>query len=174
MISTMRRSTASRASANSGRGGIAERALPEADVVDRHVEVAGQANELGRVTVIADAVDSQLLGRIERPPVKDGDAGADASQRNEVDRRVADLRDPTTALGEKDLSSTKPIFCGASASFDPSNSGRPCSSERSATRAARFADQTDANVASASTNVPAAVASAEIVTQSAASVTRQA
>jgi hypothetical protein len=37
-----------------------------------------------------------------------------------------------------------------------------------------LAERTEAKVASASTSVPAAVASAEIVTQSAASVTRQA
>jgi len=38
---------------------------------------------------------------------------------------------------------------------------------RSATRAARFAERTDANVAPARTSVPPAVASEEIVTQSA-------
>src|SRR5262249_25088748 len=43
-------------------------------------------------------------------------------------------------------------------------------SDSSATRAARFADRTDANVATASTSVPPAVASEEIVTQSATRV----
>jgi hypothetical protein len=48
------------------------------------------------------------------------------------------------------------------------SSGRnPASSDRSATRAARFADLTEAKVAPASTSVPPAVASEEIVTQSA-------
>ena len=47
------------------------------------------------------------------------------------------------------------------------NSGRiPASSERSAVRAARLADRTDANVAAARTSVPAAVASDAIVGQS--------
>ena len=54
---------------------------------------------------------------------------------------------------------------------DGINIGRsPTSSARSATRAERFADRTAAKVASASTSVPAAVASAEIVTQSTARV----
>lgn len=43
----------------------------------------------------------------------------------------------------------------------------PCSSESSAVRAARFDDRTAANVATARTSVPPAVASDEIVTQSA-------
>src|SRR5665213_3925961 len=64
--------------------------------------------------------------------------------------------------------STNPIFCGASVSRDAIRSGRrPASIERSAARAARFADRTEANVAPARTSVPLAVASAEIVTQSA-------
>jgi hypothetical protein len=41
------------------------------------------------------------------------------------------------------------------------------SSDSSATRAARFAERTDEKVAKASTKVPPAVASEEIVTQSA-------
>jgi len=41
------------------------------------------------------------------------------------------------------------------------------SSDRSATRDERLAERTEANVAPASTSVPPAVASAEIVTQSA-------
>ena len=43
-------------------------------------------------------------------------------------------------------------------------------SDRSAVRAARFADLTELKVATASTSVPPAVASEEIVTQSAISV----
>jgi hypothetical protein len=46
------------------------------------------------------------------------------------------------------------------------------SNDRSATRAERFAERTDANVAMARTSVPPAVASAEMVTQSAATRTR--
>lgn len=46
------------------------------------------------------------------------------------------------------------------------------SSDRSAVRAARFADLTELNVATASTSVPPAVASEEIVTQSAISAGR--
>src|SRR5205807_9587290 len=46
----------------------------------------------------------------------------------------------------------------------------PASSERSATRAERFADLTELNVATASTSVPPAVASEEIVVQSAAAL----
>jgi hypothetical protein len=44
---------------------------------------------------------------------------------------------------------------------------RPAISDRSATRAERLADLTELNVATASTSVPPAVASDEIVTQSA-------
>ncbi len=44
----------------------------------------------------------------------------------------------------------------------------PASSERSATRAERFADLTELKVATARTSVPPAVASDEIVAQSAA------
>ena len=48
------------------------------------------------------------------------------------------------------------------------SSGRsPARSDVSATRAARLAERTDAYVVPASTSVPPAVASAEIVTQSA-------
>ncbi len=43
----------------------------------------------------------------------------------------------------------------------------PASRETSATRAARFADRTDANVAPARTSVPPTVARDEMVTQSA-------
>ena len=42
----------------------------------------------------------------------------------------------------------------------------PASSDRSAARAARLAERTDENVATARMSVPPAVASAEIVTQS--------
>src|SRR5437763_15073735 len=63
-------------------------------------------------------------------------------------------------------------FWGASSRRAGSSSGRsPTRSERSATRAARFAERTEAKVASARMSVPPAVASAEIVTQSAASST---
>jgi hypothetical protein len=44
---------------------------------------------------------------------------------------------------------------------------KPASSDRSAVRAARFAERTDANVDTARTSVPPAVAREEIVTQSA-------
>ena len=44
---------------------------------------------------------------------------------------------------------------------------RPASSERSAPRAEALAERTELNVATASTRVPPAVASAEIVAQSA-------
>src|SRR5947209_2657119 len=64
--------------------------------------------------------------------------------------------------------STNPTFCSGSApNREVTSSGRsPSSSDCSATRAARFADRTEANVATARMSVPAAVASAEIVTQS--------
>src|SRR4051812_13802727 len=62
----------------------------------------------------------------------------------------------------------KPTFCGGSSSREGSRSGRSAaSSESSATRAARFAERTDAKGAPARTSVPAAAASAEIVVQSA-------
>ena len=55
-----------------------------------------------------------------------------------------------------------------STSREPLKSGRiPAWSARSATRAERFEDHTETNVAIASARVPAAVASAEIVAQSA-------
>src|SRR5579871_442498 len=64
--------------------------------------------------------------------------------------------------------SWKPTFWTGSSSRDGTSSGRsPASNERSATRAARLAERTDANVATPSTSVPPAVASDEIVTQSA-------
>jgi hypothetical protein len=63
--------------------------------------------------------------------------------------------------------SKKWIFSGASCSRDGSRAGRsPASRDRSGARAARLADRTEANVAAASTNVPAAVASEETVAQS--------
>src|SRR3954454_5514621 len=66
------------------------------------------------------------------------------------------------------LPSTKPTFCDSSCNRDGISRGRcVASSDRSATRDERLAERTDANVAPASTNVPPAVARAEIVTQSA-------
>src|SRR5947207_11551299 len=63
--------------------------------------------------------------------------------------------------------SAKPTFCSGSWARDGTSSGRiPASSVRSATRAARLADRTDTNVATASTNVPTAVASEAAVAQS--------
>src|SRR4051794_24035812 len=65
-------------------------------------------------------------------------------------------------------SSKKPTFCGASSNRDGTNTGlSPASRARSVARAERLAERTDANVAAASTSVPPAVASAEIVVQSA-------
>jgi hypothetical protein len=64
--------------------------------------------------------------------------------------------------------SAKPTLTGASSSWDGISTGRiPARSDRSATRAERFADFTDENVATARTSVPPAVASDEMVTQSA-------
>ena len=64
--------------------------------------------------------------------------------------------------------SWKPTFCGGSSIRDGTSTGRiPASSARSVARADRFADRTAANVAAASTSVPPAVASDEIVVQSA-------
>src|SRR4249920_3185438 len=65
-------------------------------------------------------------------------------------------------------SSANPTFCGGSSGRDGMSSGRsPAISERSATRADLFDDRTAENVAPASTSVPPAVASEEMVTQSA-------
>src|SRR3954447_863694 len=64
--------------------------------------------------------------------------------------------------------SAKPIFCVGSSRRELTRIGRRCScSAVSAMRAERLAERTDANVATASTRVPPAVASEEIVTQSA-------
>ncbi|MGO9908594.1 MAG: hypothetical protein ACLP4R_21015 [Solirubrobacteraceae bacterium] len=59
------------------------------------------------------------------------------------------------------------IFCsGSTPSRDWTSSGRRCSwRANSAIRAARFDERTAANVATASTSVPAPVASEEIVSQ---------
>src|SRR3954471_4284114 len=56
---------------------------------------------------------------------------------------------------------------GSSSRVGVNTGRRPTSSARSATRALRLAERTDANVATASTSVPPAVASEEMVTQSA-------
>ena len=59
-------------------------------------------------------------------------------------------------------------FSGSSDRRDGASTGRrPASRLRSATRAERFDERTAVNVAAASTSVPPAVASEEIVTQSA-------
>jgi DNA-binding NarL/FixJ family response regulator len=64
--------------------------------------------------------------------------------------------------------SMKPASRARSSGVDCIISGRrPARSDVSATRAARFADRTDAYVVPARTSVPPAVASAEMVTQSA-------
>src|SRR5437763_3749977 len=65
-------------------------------------------------------------------------------------------------------SSEKLTLSVGSSARDGTRSGRwPASSDCSATRAARFAERTDATVTPASTSVPPADARAEIVTQSA-------
>ena len=66
------------------------------------------------------------------------------------------------------------IFCsGSTLSRDAASSGRRCSwSAISAIRAERFDERTAANVATASTSVPAPVASEEIVSQSATGAIR--
>jgi len=62
--------------------------------------------------------------------------------------------------------SAKPTFSGGSSERDGMSRGWvPASSESSATRAARLAERTDENVATASTRVPPPVANEEIVTQ---------
>src|ERR1700683_2852182 len=62
--------------------------------------------------------------------------------------------------------STKPTLIGGSSGLEGISSGRPPDRRASsATRAVRLPERTDANVAAASTSVPPAVASAEIVTQ---------
>src|SRR5579872_3520228 len=62
--------------------------------------------------------------------------------------------------------SMKPTLTGGSSGRDGIRSGRiPTSNDSSATRAARLAERTEVNVAPASTNVPPAVASDEIVAQ---------
>ena len=64
--------------------------------------------------------------------------------------------------------SANPTFCGGSSGREGMSSGRnPAISARSATRAERFDDRTAEKVAPASTSVPPAVASDEMVTQSA-------
>src|SRR5437764_8790139 len=66
-------------------------------------------------------------------------------------------------------SSPKPTFSVGSSKRDGTSNGRTlASNDSSATRADRFAERTDANVAIARTRVPPAVASDEMVTQSAA------
>ena len=64
--------------------------------------------------------------------------------------------------------SAKLTLTGGSSGRDGMSSGRmPASNASSATRDERLAERTDANVAAASTSVPPAVASDEMVTQSA-------
>src|SRR5205823_5049133 len=84
-----------------GRGGIAEGALPEADVADRNIEVAREPRELlGRpVQGIAE-----LRGRVEAPTVEDCDPGADIPDRDrEVDRILTNLRDAAPAFDDEPL-----------------------------------------------------------------------
>src|SRR5690348_3550957 len=72
---------------------------------------------------------------------------------------------PSTAT---QCASPNMIFCSGSSRRDWTNSGRRCSwSACSAMRAERLPERTDANVATAKTSVPAAVASEAIVAQSA-------
>ena len=68
--------------------------------------------------------------------------------------------------------STNMIFWAGSSSREGTSSGRRCSCRAaSAMRAERLEERTEANVAIASTSVPAPVAIAEIVAQSVASGT---
>src|SRR3954471_1534765 len=93
--------------------------------------------------------------------------------RNAIARYTVPLATSATALPPSTFtqwSSTKPTFSAGSCMREETSTGRrPASSARSAVRAARLADRTDENVAAASTSVPPAVASAEIVVQSATS-----
>ena len=96
-----------------------------------------------------------------RPPSRRcGGTSRGVSGRRPARRRSAAADDRTVVVGPADLDV-------GSTSREPLKSGRMLAwSARSATRAARFADRTETNVAIASASVPPAVASAEIVAQS--------
>lgn len=79
--------------------------------------------------------------------------------------RISPIVAPAGSLNH--CSSPNMIFCAVSSRRDGISTGRsPASSDSSAARAVRLAERTEENVATASTSVPPAVASEEIVTQS--------
>src|SRR5262245_38823908 len=89
-----------------------------------------------------------------------------------IARYTAPSTSSTAALPPATLNqrlSTNMTFCTGSSRREGASTGRRCScSAASAIRAERFDERTDANVATASTSVPAPVTNEEIVAQSVA------
>ena len=104
----------------------------------------------------APAVDHREL----RPTVAHPDCEVQVAVRERDRGAMARHRDPL-AVAERHGSSGSSLRDGTSSGRNPDRS------DISATRAARFADFTEPNVATARTRVPPAVANDEIVTQSA-------
>jgi hypothetical protein len=146
---------------------ISEGALPEADVSRGDVEVAGERRE-GLERRVNDFRAELELG-IEVPAVQDGDPGADvANGDDEIDGLVRRCRNALASRDREPDVVWKPALTSGSCMRDGTSSGRcPARRDCSATRAARFAERTDASVTPARASVPPAVASAEIVAQSA-------
>src|SRR4029077_1413706 len=83
-----------------GIGRVAKRALPEADVADRNVEIAREPCEVLRLRVVL----VEQAARKEAPSVENGDSGTNVSEsEREVDRVFPQLGDATTALGQHPL-----------------------------------------------------------------------
>jgi hypothetical protein len=148
---------------------VADRTLPESDDAGRDMEVARLSRERVRIR----------RGARARPA-----GSATRGSRRRRSRRCAarwpgripvDLGDRAPA-GEAHVAPASPnrTFCTLSSLSDGSSSGRsPTRSACSETRAALLAEQTDANIATASTSVPPAVERADTVVQSIAGLLRR-
>lgn len=101
--------------------------------------------------------------------MKHRDAVAHVAHRHrQVDRGVDDFGGAASPRGQDEVVVPEPDPGRRVLRPGRQSRGRVAArSDSSATRAARFAERTDANAAVASTKVPPAVASEEIVTQSA-------
>ena len=145
---------------------IAQRPLPEPEVTGGHVEIAAQPAELLEVRVL---VDADALAHVQVPAVEHRDATADVAQRDdqvEVSPSASTIAPPPGTLNHR--WSANMTFSAGSWKRDVTRTGRsPASRARSAAEAVRFDDRTAANVATASTSVPLAVAIEAIVDQSA-------
>lgn len=143
---------------------VPNRPVPEADDSRRHVQITGLRSE-------PIGVEWRLLGwvvRPEAPPMDDANAGPGVAERyRQVGVVVVDLSDRAAAW-QLDGSTVDKADLLRLVFRPRRDQQRPHPNQKRlfGNRAALFAERTAANVATASTRVPPAVANADVVVQS--------